>query len=24
MNTRREIVQAFDDFNQGKFGYLEE
>lgn len=24
MNMRREIVQAFDDFNQGKFGYLKE
>lgn len=24
MNTREEIVQAFDDFNQGKFGYLED
>jgi hypothetical protein len=24
MNTRQEIVQAFDDFNQGKFGYLKE
>lgn len=24
MNTRREIVQAFDDFNQGKFGYLKD
>jgi redox-sensitive bicupin YhaK (pirin superfamily) len=24
MNTRQEIVQAFEDFNQGKFGYLEE
>lgn len=22
MNTRSEILQAFDDFNQGKFGYL--
>jgi quercetin 2,3-dioxygenase len=24
MNTREELVQAFNDFNQGKFGYLEE
>lgn len=24
MNTRRELKQAFDDFNNGKFGYLEE
>lgn len=24
MNTREEIVQAFDDYNQGKFGYLED
>lgn len=24
MNTREEIIQAFDDFNKGKFGYLEE
>lgn len=24
MNTREELVQAFDDFNRGKFGYLEE
>lgn len=24
MNTRREIIQAFDDFNQGKFGYLKD
>ena len=23
MNTREEIIQAFDDFNKGKFGYLE-
>ena len=23
MNTREEIVQAFDDFRKGKFGYLE-
>ena len=23
MNTREEIIQAFDDFNNGKFGYLE-
>lgn len=23
MNTRDEIIQAFDDFNSGKFGYLE-
>jgi redox-sensitive bicupin YhaK (pirin superfamily) len=22
MNTREEIVQAFEDFNNGKFGYL--
>jgi redox-sensitive bicupin YhaK (pirin superfamily) len=22
MNTREELVQAFNDFNQGKFGYL--
>lgn len=24
MNTRGELKQAFDDFNNGKFGYLEE
>lgn len=24
MNTKEEIVQAFDDLNNGKFGYLEE
>lgn len=24
MNTRQEILQAFEDFNNGKFGYLEE
>jgi hypothetical protein len=24
MNTRKEIAQAFDDFNSGEFGYLEE
>lgn len=24
MNTRLEIVQAFEDFNRGKFGYLED
>lgn len=24
MNTREELIQAFDDFNRGKFGYLEE
>lgn len=24
MNTRDELIQAFDDFNRGKFGYLEE
>jgi len=23
MNTREELIQAFEDFNQGKFGYLE-
>jgi redox-sensitive bicupin YhaK (pirin superfamily) len=23
MNTRQEIMQAFDDYNRGKFGYLE-
>lgn len=23
MNTREEIIQAFEDFNSGKFGYLE-
>lgn len=23
MNTRQELMQAFNDFNQGKFGYLE-
>lgn len=24
MNTRDELIQAFEDFNQGKFGYLED
>lgn len=24
MNSREEIIQAFDDFNTGKFGYLED
>ena len=24
MNTRKEILQAFEDFQQGKFGYLED
>lgn len=24
MNTREELIQAFEDFNLGKFGYLEE
>ncbi len=24
MNTRHELAQAFDDFNKGKFGYLED
>jgi hypothetical protein len=24
MNTRQELIEAFDDFNQGKFGYLED
>ena len=24
MNTREEIIQAFDDFNNGKFGFLED
>ena len=24
MNTREELVEAFDEFNQGKFGYLED
>lgn len=24
MNTQQEIMQAFDDFNMGKFGYLED
>ena len=24
MNTREEIIQAFEDFNTGKFGYLED
>ena len=24
MNTREEIVQAFEDFNMGKFGFLED
>ena len=23
MNTREEIMQAFDDYNKGKFGYLQ-
>ena len=23
MNTKQEIVQAIDDYNQGKFGYLD-
>lgn len=23
MNTKEELIQAFDDFNKGKFGYLE-
>lgn len=22
MNTRQELIQAFEEFNQGKFGYL--
>jgi len=24
MNTREELIQAYDDFNQGKFGFLED
>ncbi|MGJ1448168.1 pirin family protein [Sphingobacterium spiritivorum] len=24
MNTREEIIEAFDDYNKGKFGYLED
>lgn len=24
MNTRQELIQAFEDFNRGKFGYLED
>jgi redox-sensitive bicupin YhaK (pirin superfamily) len=24
MNTRQELVQAFNDFNDGKFGFLED
>jgi redox-sensitive bicupin YhaK (pirin superfamily) len=24
MNTREEIIQAFDDFNRGKFGTLQD
>lgn len=24
MNTREELIEAFNDFNQGKFGYLED
>ncbi len=24
MNTRKELMEAFDDYNKGKFGYLEE
>lgn len=24
MNNRRELIQAFDDFNRGKFGFLED
>ncbi len=24
MNTRQELIQAFEDFNNGKFGYLED
>jgi hypothetical protein len=24
MNTREELIEAFDDFNKGKFGYLED
>ena len=24
MNTREELMEAFNDFNEGKFGYLED
>jgi redox-sensitive bicupin YhaK (pirin superfamily) len=24
MNTRQEIMQAFEDFQKGKFGYLKD
>ena len=24
MNTKQELIQAFEDFNQGRFGTLEE
>jgi redox-sensitive bicupin YhaK (pirin superfamily) len=24
MNTKQEIIEAFKDFNQGKFGFLED
>ena len=24
MNTKEEIIQAYEDFNKGKFGYLED
>jgi len=24
MNTKEELIQAFSDFNEGKFGYLED
>ncbi len=24
MNTKQELIEAFNDFNQGKFGYLED